>query len=150
MNKPVLALACLVPLFAGCTTFQDHGATVAGTAGTIMTAQELSYTSPEFIAGGLIAYAIYDPFAPTWKIQVTELESDLRQIDLTMKRLVTGGEGEARQTFVRNARKLMLEGGYAGFDIVRFEEGMDSSRPFARRVAQGEVRLLRSRQFPEL
>ncbi|PKO55403.1 MAG: hypothetical protein CVU28_06545, partial [Betaproteobacteria bacterium HGW-Betaproteobacteria-21] len=101
MNKSVLALACLVPLFTGCTAFQDHGATVAGTAGTIMTAQELSYTAPEFIAGGLIAYAIYDPLQPTWSIEASVTGEDRVQMDLQMKRLVTGGEGEARQVFMR-------------------------------------------------
>lgn len=149
MTKSLLTLACALTLSA-CSTLQDYGATVAGAVGGVMTADDAGYTGAEYTAGALIAYAIYDPFAPTWNIQVTELEPDLRQLDLTMKRLVTGGEGEARQTFVRNARRLALDKGYAGFDIVRYEEGMDSSRPFARRVASGEIRLVRSRQFPEL
>lgn len=148
MVKQMAALACALSLTA-CANFQEHGATVAGGVGTYMTAKDLGYTTPEFVAGALIAYAIYDPFAPTWNITVTELAPELRQLDLTMKRLVSGGEGEARQTFLRNARKLVLDGGYAGYDIVRYEEGVDSSRPFARRVASGEIRLVRSRQFPE-
>ncbi len=45
---------------------------------------------------------------------------------------------------------MVEEGGYAGFDVLRYEEGIEATRPFARRVAEGEIRLLRSRQFPSL
>ena len=64
--------------------------------------------------------------------------------------LVTGGEGEARQVFLRNARQVVEAGGFAGFDVLRYEEGIESTRPFARRFASGEIRLVRSRAFPEL
>jgi hypothetical protein len=34
--------------------------------------------------------------------------------------------------------------------VLRYEEGIESTRPFARRFASGEIRLVRSRAFPEL
>ena len=123
---------------------------VAGAAGGLWMLQQLGYLKPEYLAGGLIAYGIYDPFAPTWEIRVTELDVGYRRIDLNMKRLATGGDGEARQTFLRAARSLAEKGGYAGFDELRYEEGIDSTRPFAHRVASGEIRLVKSRQFPGL
>jgi len=122
----------------------------AGTVGGLWMLQQLGYLKPEYLAGGLIAYSIYDPFAPTWEIRVTELDTGYCRIDLNMKRLATGGDGEARQTFLRTARSLVEKGGYVGFDELRYEEGIDSTRPFAHRVASGEIRLVKSRQFPGL
>ena len=131
-------------------TVKESPGPSAGVAGGLLTIQKLGYLKPEYIAGGLIAYSIYDPFAPTWEIRVTELDAGYCRIDLNMKRLATGGSGEARQTFLRAARSLVANGGYAGFDELRYEEGIDSTRPFAHRVASGEIRLVKSRQFPEL
>ncbi|MBD5805153.1 hypothetical protein AZOA_46010 [Azoarcus sp. Aa7] len=143
-----VALCLIVPAFAGCALLQDHGTKVAAGVGAAITASELDLFEPEFIGGALIAYAIYDPLAPTWDISVTRLDEERVRFDLRMKRLVTGGEGEARQVFVRNAREIAESKGFAGFDVMRFEEGIDSTRPFACRVASGEVRYLRSRTFP--
>lgn len=126
------------------------GGTVAGIAGGLLMASKLSYLKPEYIAGALVAYGIYDPFAPTWSIDVSAAGDERVRFDLRMKSLITGGEGEARQVFMRNARRMADAGGFAGFEVLRYEEGMEATRPFARRVAQGEVRLVRSRQFPQL
>ncbi|MDR0563983.1 MAG: hypothetical protein LBG78_03475 [Azoarcus sp.] len=123
---------------------------IAGTVGGLWMAQQLGYMRPEFLAAGLVAFSIYDPLAPTWEIHVTQLDAGYCRIDLTMKRLTTGGDGEARQTFLRAARTLMAKGGFADFDELHYEEGIDSARPFARRVASGEIRLLKSRHFPEM
>ncbi len=154
-------LFCLLalPLATGCASIneenaglfvRDYSAAAAGVVGAAMTASELSYFEPEYFAGALIAYSIYDPFAPAWQIRVTQLDDEHRELDLRMKLLVTGGEGEARQVFLRSARKMVRDGGYASFDIVRYEEGMEPSRPFARRVVNGEIRLVKSRLFPDL
>jgi hypothetical protein len=143
-------LPCLAALtLASCSWIQEENAALAGGAGAYVTMHKLQYTRPEYLAGVLIAYAIYDPLAPTWSIRVTELDERQRRIELDMKRLVTGGEGEARQIFLRVARFLAAEGGYAGYDETGYQEGMDSTRPFARRNASGEIRLVKSRQFPE-
>ncbi|NMG32146.1 hypothetical protein [Aromatoleum evansii] len=146
---PVRVALCLIlPVFTGCALLQDHGTKVAAGVGAALTASELDLFEPEFIGGALIAYAIYDPLAPTWDISVTRLDEERVRFDLRMKRLATGGEGEAHQVFVRNAREIAESKGFAGYDVMRFEEGIDSTRPFAHRVASGEVRYRRSRTFP--
>lgn len=130
--------------------FHGQEGRVAGAAGFGLMASELELLEPEFAAGALIAYAIYDPLAPTWQVRATQLDEGRTRLDLEMKSLATGGEGEARQVFQRNARRLAESGGFAGYDVVRYEEGVESTRPFARRVASGEVRFIRSRTWPGL
>jgi hypothetical protein len=131
-------------------TVKESPGPTAGAVGGLWMLQQLGYLKPEYLAGGLIAFSIYDPFAPTWEIRVTELDPGHCRIDLNMKRLATGGDGEARQTFLRAARSLVEKGGYAGFDELRYEEGIASTRPFAHRVASGEIRFVDSRHFPGL
>lgn len=149
MWRRLVVLASL-PLSVGCTLLQDYGGPVAGAVGTYMMADELDFLSSEYYAGALIAYAIYDPLAPTWRMTVTELDENRVRLDMQMKRLVTGGEGEARRLFDRTVDKIVGDGGFAGYEIVRYEEGIDSTRPFARRFASGEIRLSRSQIFPDL
>ena len=129
------------------TAVKENG---AGVAGGVWMAQQLGYLKPEFFAGALVAYAIYDPLAPTWNIRVVELGAEHRRIELGMKRLSTGGDGEAHRIFARTAGTLVEKAGYAGYEELRYEEGIDSTRPFASRIAGGEIRLLKSRQFPEM
>jgi hypothetical protein len=123
---------------------------VAGAVGVVWMASELSYLEPEYLAGMLVAYGIYDPLAPTWSIEVSRSGEDRVRMDLHMRRLATGGDGEARRVFLRNARELAQAGGFAGFDELSWEEGIESTRPFARRFASGEIRLVRSMTFPGL
>lgn len=123
---------------------------VALAAGVVWMASDLEYLDPEYLAGALVAYAIYDPLAPTWRIDVSRAGEDRLRMDLRMKALATGGEGEARQVLLRNARQVAEAGGFAGFDLIRYEEGIEFTRPFARRFARGEIRLVRSRTFPDL
>ena len=160
MRRAALSLTLVATLLAGCAS--DGGgprvseravelsAPVALAAGVVWMASELEYLEPEYLAGMLVAYAIYDPLAPTWKIDVSRAGEDRLRMDLRMKALATGGEGEARQVFLRNARQVVEAGGFAGFDVLRYEEGIESTRPFARRFASGEIRLVRSQIFPGL
>ena len=144
------AFVLVLPLAtASCTFMHNQSGTVAGYVGTRAVLQNLDMWTPEYWALGLVGYAIFDPLAPTWAIEARVTGEDRVQLDLWMKRWVSGGEGEARQVFQRNARQLVDEGGYAGYDVLHYEEGMDATRPFARRTANGEIRLVRSRQFPE-
>lgn len=156
--RPVCAQAILarfilplaVSLAAGCAAIEQYSAPIAGAAGGASMASKLDLLGPEYLAGAAIAYAIYDPLAPTWDIKAVRLDEERVRFDLRMKSLASGGEGEARQVFARNARKLAESEGFAGYDIVRYEEGIESTRPFARRVASGEIRLARSRVWPGL
>lgn len=150
MTPRTIALSLSLLLVGGCSFLQEHGGKVAGAAGGYMMASDLSLLEPEYFAGALIAYAIYDPLAPTWEIRALRLDEDRMRLELRMKALATGGEGEARRVFARQARDLAEAGGFAGFDVIRFEEGIESTRPFARRFASGEIRLARSRTWPEM
>ena len=105
---------------------------------------------PQYIAGALVAFAIYDPFAPTWRIDVREAGRDRVRMALKMKSLFTGGQGEARQVFLRNVRQIVEAGGFAGYEVLHYEEGVESTRPFARRYANAEIRLVRSQIFPTM
>ena len=139
MRRPVL-LACLaVPLMGGCTALPDA-----------INAEWTTAQLQEFGMVAVAAYILYDPFAPTWKIEVAHLDEERVRLDLRMRVLATGGEGESRRVFMRNAREIAEKGGFAGFDVVRYEEGIESTRPFAPRVASGEIRLARSRTWPAL
>ncbi|MDR2092724.1 MAG: hypothetical protein LBP58_05345 [Azoarcus sp.] len=159
MKRAVLLLFAFAVLLVspGCSWVRNHGdflqesnGPAAGGIGLVWMARQLQYLKPEYLAGGLLAYGIYDPLAPTWEIRVTELDTGHHRIGLNMKRLATGGDGEARQIFVRVAQALAEKGGYAGFDELRYTEGIESTRPFARRTAMGEIRLIKSRHFMAL
>lgn len=137
-------------LLGGCETVRDYGGPAAGALGALQTASELELFEAQYLAGALIAYAIYDPLAPTWRITATRLDEQRVRLDLRMKRLATGGEGEARRIFRRNAEQLVAEGGFVSYDVLRYEEGIESTRPFAQRFASGEIRLARSETWPEI
>lgn len=162
MTRASCVLASLL-LLSACASFSDDarplseraaedlsqfGGSVAGAVGGLLVLSDLDMLDPAYLSGMLIAYAFYDPLAPNWRVDMKRNGDERVVMDLKMRTLVTGGEGEARQVFLRTARRMVEEGGYASFDVLRYEEGMEATRPFARRVAQGEIRLLRSRQFP--
>ena len=165
MKRSRLILLAVLPVLAGCATSggssssaariggevaRDHHATVVGALGVRELLKGLAMWTGEYRHAAMVAYAIYDPFAPTWRISATVASADTVALQLSMKRLISGGEGEARQVFLRAARQMVEEGGYAGFDVLRYEEGIESTRPFAHRTAMGEIRLVGSRQFPTL
>ena len=68
---------------------------------------------------------------------------------LRQRSINSGGDGEARQVLARRANVLMRDGGYSSYQLLRLEEGVESTRPFAQRVAEAEIRLLRSTTWPE-
>lgn len=95
----------------------------------------------EAVAAAALAYAVIDPLAPNWAIESRPLGGGRYDIALTMKRFVTGGDGEARRVFLREAGRLARSNGAADFRIAAFEEGIDSEVPVARRVARGIIEL---------
>ena len=79
-------------------------------------------------AGVAVAvYLVLDPLAPNWHIEQTKLPDDTYLFVLRMKRFHTGGDGEARQVFHRRARELARSNGYGGYEVMRFEESLDSA-----------------------
>lgn len=96
-----------------------------------------------------VAYLAYDPLAPNWEI-VEQPSGEGRYVMLLRQRSInSGGDGEARQVLARRANVLMRDGGYSSYQLLRLEEGVESTRPFAQRVAEAEIRLLRSTTWPE-
>lgn len=143
----VCVLCAGAGLLAGCSgqTVKNAG---IGTA-VVALADSGSLISPETLAAGAVIYVLYDPAAPNWEIEVEEIEQDVVfRLNLRHKALHTGGDGEARQVFQRNARRLARENDMPDFEILAYEEGVASTRPFAQRFAMGEIRLVRSRAFP--
>lgn len=134
------SLAALLLGAGGCAAPSSHGAAAAGVVGGLMTASQLELLRAPYVAGALVAYAIHDPLAPNWRIEGMRIDDDHMRFELRMKALSTGGDGEARMIFMRSARRATQAGGYDGFDIVTYEEGIDSSGLFASRFASGEIR----------
>ena len=126
---------------AGSQGFSQEAA-IAGGVGGLLMAADLSYFAPQYLAGALVAYAFYDPLTPSWRVDVRSIDPERIGLELRMKALISGGEGEARQVFMRNARRVAEAQGASGFVIVRYEEGMESLRPFSVRTASGEIRVV--------
>ena len=147
-----LPLAACV-LLAACSThpgqkLEDNRVPIAGTIAAIGLASD-SLLKPELLMGALAAWVIYDPAAPNWTIRAVALDEEHVRFELQQRALVTGGEGEARVVFLRNARRFAREGGFAGFRITRYEEGVESTRPFAHRYCEAEIELARSPDDPD-
>lgn len=88
-----------------------------------------------------IAYMILDPLAPNWEIKEAAFPDNHVLVDLKMKRFYTGGAGEARQMFQHRAGELMRSGGFTGFRIIEYSEGLNSSMLGAQRTARGIIQL---------
>ncbi len=90
------------------------------------------------------AYLILDPFNPNWHIEEAQFPENHVHFRMSMKRFYAGGAGEARVTFHRRAKELMRAGGYSGYEVVEYNEGMESSVLGAQRTAEGVVRFSKS------
>lgn len=78
-----------------------------------------------------------------WYVSETPLAADRVRLSLSMIPLHRGGDGEARQYFLRRAEKLAHEAGYSGFEVLQYHEGIESGILFGQRVAEGVVRFTR-------
>lgn len=85
-----------------------------------------------------------DLLVPGWHVEVTRIDEDRYRLHLRMRALITGGDGEARRVFLDSARRIVEADGHAGFDVLHYEEGIDSGLLFGRRNARGEIRVERS------
>jgi hypothetical protein len=100
----------------------------------------LSIPAESLVAGGII-FLIVDPLAPNWKVQIEPMGTRLYRVELTMKRFITGGEGESYQVIRRTAEKLRREGGFNDYFILEQSEGIESRVTIAQRVAHAVVEL---------
>ena len=108
---------------------------LAVTPTTTITLEKLIYWG----GVGAIAYYVMDPFAPNWDIEEAQFPNDHYVLSLKMKRYYTGGAGEARLVFTRRAKELANTGGFSGYKILEYSEGLESSAAGSQRVAQGVV-----------
>lgn len=89
------------------------------------------------------AYLILDPLAPNWEIEQAAFPDSRYHFSLKMKRFYAGGAGESRWVFHQRAKELMRQGGYDGYQVVEYSEGMESSMLGSQRVSQGVIQLTR-------
>jgi hypothetical protein len=106
------------------------------TPGYATTAEKLIY----FAGAAYIAYLVLDPMAPNWTIDEAKLSDDTYYLGMKKLRTRAGGEGEARMVFNRRAEQLARAGGYAGYEIVSYSEGIQSDL-IAQRVGEGVIQL---------
>jgi hypothetical protein len=94
-------------------------------------------------AYGAAAYLILDPLAPNWDIEEATFPGEHVHFSLKMKRIYSGGAGEARVVFHQRAKEHMRRGGYTGYTVVEYNEGLESSVLGSQRVSQGVIQLTR-------
>ncbi|MCC6535464.1 MAG: hypothetical protein IT531_23180 [Burkholderiales bacterium] len=94
------------------------------------------------LAAGVLV--VVDPLAPNWRIEQHALGADRYAFALTKKRFATGGDGEAMQVLRRRAGVLAREHGYSAFEVLEYDEGIESHVPIAQRVCRAVVRFARA------
>ena len=144
------ASVCLgAALSAGCAAISNNPGAVDASGnpvGTLIANKSLQLTrtvslSAENLVLGTTLYWLVDPLAPNWQLQQVPLGADRVRIALRKKRFSSGGDGEAAQLFARRAGQIAHEGGYAGYTVMEYTEGVESTLPLAERVAQGVIQL---------
>ena len=135
------ALAALALLAAGCSSIEDYnGPRPLIPARTLNVSPSLTIPAESLVAAGIVFFVV-DPLAPNWKVEVESMGARRYRIELTMKRFITGGEGEAGNVVKRTAEKLRKEGGYAEYALLELSEGIESHVLIAQRVAHAVVEL---------
>lgn len=114
----------------------------------VLMASDAGYLNASMLAGALIFYIVSDPFAPNWSIEEARQGDDRYLLALRLKAIHSGGDGEARQVFKRRAAQLAGQPGFSSYEVISWQEGLESTRPFAQRVAYGELRLVRAEPAP--
>ncbi len=105
--------------------------------------KDAGFLKVPMIAAAVAAYVVIDPLAPNWTIEESRQSDERYILALRHKAIHNGGDGEARQVFSRRAAQLAGQAGFGAYEVVSWQTGIDSSRPFAQRVAYGELRLVR-------
>lgn len=143
--KPQLPVVIASLVLAACTsldrTLPSSGSIIPNTTlqltpGYATTAEKLFY----FAGAAYIVYVVLDPMAPNWTIDEAKLSDDTYYLGMKKLRTRAGGEGEARMVFNRRAEQLARAGGYAGYEIVSYSEGIQSDL-IAQRVGEGVIQL---------
>lgn len=136
---PALSLA----LLAGCNTSPPGQDWLALPAGLVL-ASDAGLLKLPVAAAALTFYVVADPLAPNWVVEEARPADDHYILAMRMKAVHNGGDGEARQVFTRHAARLAAQPGFGGYEVLTWQTGIESARPFPRRVAYGEIRLVRA------
>lgn len=139
-------LSFLLALF-GCSSLSGDipGRTSIVPKGSLHIFPNYAITHANLIQVGLLVGAVYyvtDPTAPNWEIVETRLPDNRVLFRLSMQYLHVGGDGEARYVLARRAEALAREEGLKGFEVLRYEEAVDSRILLPQRTAYAEVQLL--------
>jgi hypothetical protein len=136
-----LAAAALAALaLAGCSTIDEDSPTTLIPNKTLDISPSLTIPAETLVAGALI-YWFVDPLAPNWRVEVEALGEHRFRVAMTMKRFITGGEGEVGAVVRRTAEKLRRDTASREFVILELSEGIESRVPIAQRVAHAVVQL---------
>ncbi len=151
-NRLFLLVAVALGIVSGCSS----GPPVVGTATpTLIPDKSVNVSASTSIAldkliywGGFAAaaYVILDPLAPNWDIEEAAFPDNKYYMTLKMKRYYNGGAGEARMIFQQRAKSLMLRAGFDSYQVLEYNESLDSSVIGSQRVAQGVIALLRKQK----
>lgn len=144
-----LALALAVVGLAGCGYFRrlDGNLPRSGSVlpnSTFQVTPSLAIPLEKMVFWGIYAgtaYLILDPLAPNWEIEEAPLPDNHIHLGLKMKRYYSGGAGEARAVFHRRAKDLVRYGGFDGYEVLEYNESLESSVLGSQRVSQGVIRL---------
>ena len=143
MNRAMRWTSCLAAaLVCGCSSTGDDNNNFLIPDKTLNISKSLTIPVEGLVAGAII-YMIVDPLAPNWAIEQSQLDGDRYRIALTKKRFTTGGDGEAAPVFYRRAEQIARASGGAKYRVLEFSEGIESTVPIARRVAQGVIEVVR-------
>jgi len=104
--------------------------------------QSISYASALGLAAvAVAAYYVVDPLAPNWEVVEAKVADNRWRLALRRKNFTTGGDGEAVMLLHRHAERLAESQGYRSYQILQWQEGIQSDMPLAHRWARGEVEL---------
>lgn len=152
MNKPLLvALVCTVSACGAikgpvqsATNLAQTGSSPMIQSKTVALSPSISLPLEKVVFLGTYAsaaYLILDPFAPNWEIVEAKFPDDRFHMSLQMKRVYSGGAGEARAIFHHRARELAKAGEFEGYQVLEYREGIESSVLGSQRVADGVIQL---------
>ena len=141
-KKTIAALLGVALAAAGCSSMEgtENKKNMLIPARTLNVSPSLSIPAESLVAAGIV-FLVIDPLAPNWKVEVEPVGRHRYRMALTMKRFITGGEGEAATVVRRTAEKLRMEGGYNEYALIELTEGIESRVPVAQRVAHALVEL---------
>ena len=91
------------------------------------------------IIAGVVVWKVMDPLAPTWDIRHIRHSHDRFEITLRQKRFAVGGDGEAQYLFRRHAQALAARHGYPVYDVLSYEESVESGPVIGQRVSRGMI-----------